>query len=65
MKAIKRINGSKNDVRVAIVNGRAVAVLMKIDSGYAVDELYTKEEKHFSKYNEAREAALNAPALLQ
>lgn len=63
MKAIKRINNSKADVRVAMVNGRAVAVVRKTLSGYAVSELYSKEEKEFDKYAEARQAALSAPAL--
>jgi len=59
---IKRILNSSNDSRVAIVNGRVVAIIRKNPiKGYAVDELYTMQEKVFKSYAEARDAALSAP----
>ena len=58
---IKKIPGSANDVRVAKVNNRAIAIIRRNGKGYAVDELYGLREKHYDTYTEAREQALKAP----
>lgn len=62
MNLIKRVLNSSNDTRVALVNGRVVAIIRKNpNKGYAVDHLYSMQEYQFDKYSEARDAALSAP----